>query len=190
MVTKLPYLSSLVIWCALWFSLFCFCLALFSIPNTVLSFGLFMKIMILLVLPKYLVTSGANYAKNLLRAAVLLQYLPRILRFLPLLAGQSSSGFIFESAWANFVINLLIFVLAGHVVGSCWYLFGLQVSRSLNIICTFLWSGFIFVNHFRSCLHSGAVCFLCCHELESCWNQYKLCLFDPTNFSTLRAQVL
>jgi cyclic nucleotide gated channel, plant len=25
------------------------------------------------------------------------------------------------------VINLLMFVLAGHVVGSCWYLFGLQV---------------------------------------------------------------
>lgn len=94
------------------------------------------QIMILMVLPKYLVTSTANYAKNLLRAAVLLQYIPRILRFLPLLAGQSASGFIFESAWANFVINLLIFVLAGHVVGSCWYLFGLQrVNQCLRDAC-------------------------------------------------------
>eukprot|EP00268_Persea_americana_P019348 TRINITY_DN19916_c0_g1_i1.p1 TRINITY_DN19916_c0_g1~~TRINITY_DN19916_c0_g1_i1.p1 ORF type:complete len:782 (+),score=97.16 TRINITY_DN19916_c0_g1_i1:523-2868(+) len=94
------------------------------------------QIMIGLVLPKYLVTSGANYAKNLLRAAVLLQYLPRILRFLPLLAGQSASGFIFESAWAHFIINLLIFVLAGHVVGSCWYLFGLQrVNQCLRDAC-------------------------------------------------------
>jgi cyclic nucleotide gated channel, plant len=87
----------------------------------------FIKVMILLVVPK-VGLSAANYAKNLLRVTVLLQYVPRIIRFVPLLDGQSTNGFIFESAWANFVINLLMFILAGHVVGSCWYLFGLQVS--------------------------------------------------------------
>ncbi|OAY68590.1 putative cyclic nucleotide-gated ion channel 19 [Ananas comosus] len=87
------------------------------------------QVMILVVIPKYVGSSAANYAKNLLRATVLLQYVPRIIRFVPLLGGQSASGFIFESAWANFVINLLMFVLAGHVVGSCWYLFGLQVQN-------------------------------------------------------------
>lgn len=91
--------------------------------------------MILLVIPKYVGLSGANYAKNLLRATVLLQYVPRIIRFVPLLDGQSANGFIFESAWANFVINLLMFVLAGHVVGSCWYLFGLQVSQIFYLGC-------------------------------------------------------
>jgi len=94
------------------------------------------KVMILLVIPKYVGLSGANYAKNLLRATVLLQYVPRIIRFVPLLDGQSANGFIFESAWANFVINLLMFVLAGHVVGSCWYLFGFQVSQVF-----FYWGG-------------------------------------------------
>nr|CAB3447976.1 unnamed protein product [Digitaria exilis] len=89
------------------------------------------QVMILLVIPKYVGLSGANYAKNLLRATVLLQYVPRIIRFVPLLDGQSANGFIFESAWANFVINLLMFVLAGHVVGSCWYLFGLQQISTL-----------------------------------------------------------
>ncbi|KAA8542914.1 hypothetical protein F0562_024051 [Nyssa sinensis] len=84
------------------------------------------QIIILLVLPKSLQLSGANNAKNLLRAAILVQYIPRLYRFLPLLAGQSPTGFIFETGWANFVINLLTFVLSGHVVGSCWYLFGLQ----------------------------------------------------------------
>ncbi|KAJ4959999.1 hypothetical protein NE237_019909 [Protea cynaroides] len=93
------------------------------------------QIMILLVLPKYL--GSANYAKNLLRASVLLQYIPRFFRFLPLASGQSPTGFIFESAWANFVLNLLIFVLAGHVVGSCWYLLGLQrVNQCLRDACT------------------------------------------------------
>ncbi|XP_057952112.1 probable cyclic nucleotide-gated ion channel 20, chloroplastic isoform X2 [Malania oleifera] len=94
------------------------------------------QIMILLVLPKFLGSSGANYAKNLLRTAVLVQYFPRLYRFLPLLAGQSPSGFIFESAWANFFINLLTFVLSSHVVGSCWYLFGLQrVNQCLRDAC-------------------------------------------------------
>ncbi|KAL5748691.1 hypothetical protein ACOSQ2_025988 [Xanthoceras sorbifolium] len=92
------------------------------------------QIMILLVLPQFL--SGANSAKNLLRAAVLVQYIPRLFRFLPLLAGHSPNSFIFESAWANFVINLLTFVLSGHVVGSCWYLLGLQrVNKCLRDAC-------------------------------------------------------
>ncbi|XP_075107925.1 putative cyclic nucleotide-gated ion channel 20, chloroplastic isoform X4 [Nicotiana tabacum] len=100
------------------------------------------QIIILLVLPKSIGSSGANYAKNLLRAAILLQYIPRLYRFLPLLAGQSPSGFIFESAWANFVINLLTFVLSSHVVGSCWYLFGLQQISTLagnQIPSYFVW---------------------------------------------------
>ncbi|KAF5187296.1 Cyclic nucleotide-gated ion channel [Thalictrum thalictroides] len=94
------------------------------------------QIMILFVIPTYFGVSAANYSKNLLRATVLLQYLPRFYRFLPMFAGHSASGFIFETAWANFVMNLLIFVLSGHVVGSCWYLFGLQrVNQCLRDAC-------------------------------------------------------
>ncbi|KAL3512454.1 hypothetical protein ACH5RR_025171 [Cinchona calisaya] len=94
------------------------------------------QIIILLILPGSMASSGANYAKNLLRAAILVQYIPRLYRFLPLLAGQSPSGFVFESAWANFVINLLTFVLSSHVMGSCWYLFGLQrVNQCLRDAC-------------------------------------------------------
>ncbi|CAN8270239.1 unnamed protein product [Cochlearia groenlandica] len=94
------------------------------------------QILILWIIPEHLGTSGANYAKNLLRAAVLFQYIPKLYRLLPFLAGQTPTGFIFESAWANFVINLLTFMLAGHVVGSCWYLFGLQrVNQCLRNAC-------------------------------------------------------
>lgn len=95
------------------------------------------QVIILFVIPRYLGSSAANYAKNLIRAVVLLQYIPRIYRFFPLLAGESTSGFIFESSWVNFIINLLLFVLAGHVVGSCWYLFGLQrVNQCLHEACS------------------------------------------------------
>ncbi|KAG6534137.1 hypothetical protein ZIOFF_008021 [Zingiber officinale] len=86
-----------------------------------------MKVMILAVIPDHVGSWKANDVNNLLFVTLLLQYFPRIIRFVPLLGGKYASGFIFESAWANFVINLLMFVLAGHVVGSCWYLFGLLV---------------------------------------------------------------
>ncbi|KAG5229729.1 cyclic nucleotide-gated ion channel family protein [Salix suchowensis] len=94
------------------------------------------QIIVLVLLPKGLDSSGANYAKNLLRAAILVQYIPRLFRFLPLLIGQSPNGFIFETARANFFINLFTFVLSGHIIGSCWYLLGLQrVNQCLHDAC-------------------------------------------------------
>ncbi|KAJ6881649.1 cyclic nucleotide-gated ion channel 20 [Populus alba x Populus x berolinensis] len=94
------------------------------------------QIIILKVLPEGLGNFGANNAKNLLRAAVLVQYIPRLWRFIPLLIGQSPSGFIFETALANFFINLFTFILSGHIVGSCWYLLGLQrVNQCLRDAC-------------------------------------------------------
>ncbi|KAG7625614.1 Cyclic nucleotide-binding domain [Arabidopsis thaliana x Arabidopsis arenosa] len=84
------------------------------------------QIMILRIIPLHLGTRREESEKQILRATVLFQYIPKLYRLLPLLAGQTSTGFIFESAWANFVINLLTFMLAGHAVGSCWYLSALQ----------------------------------------------------------------
>ena len=80
------------------------------------------------IMPKALgMTYAATFTKNLLRVIILIQYIPRMSRFTPLLAGHSPTGFIFETAQANFFINLFLFLLVAHVVGSCWYLFGLQV---------------------------------------------------------------
>ncbi|KAG8388507.1 hypothetical protein BUALT_Bualt02G0132800 [Buddleja alternifolia] len=94
------------------------------------------QIIILLVLPRSLGIYRSSYAYTLLRVAILVQYVPRLCRFLPMLVGSSPTGFIFKSAWANFVINLLTFVLASHVVGSLWYLFGLQrVNRCFRNAC-------------------------------------------------------
>ncbi|XP_058108469.1 probable cyclic nucleotide-gated ion channel 20, chloroplastic isoform X3 [Magnolia sinica] len=95
------------------------------------------QIMTWAVFPKYLGSSLVNYAENLIPAAVGLQYILKIMRFLPLIAGQSASGFIFKSALINVVINLLIFVVAPHVVGSFWYRLGVQrVSQCLRDVCS------------------------------------------------------
>eukprot|EP00250_Pteridium_aquilinum_P005153 c15291_g1_i1 orf=200-2506(+) len=89
------------------------------------------------IIPQALGTEhAAQFTKNLLRVIVLVQYFPRMIRFFPLLAGNSPTGFIFETAWANFFINLFLFLLVAHVVGSCWYLFGLQrVNQCLRDVC-------------------------------------------------------
>ena len=110
----------------LWTSLLCLC----HVLTAKFFLCCLIKVIILAIIPRsFGLSTTADDAKNYLRVIILLQYVPRIIRFVPLLGGrQSATGFIFESAWANFVINLLMFVLAGHVVGSCWYLFGLQVS--------------------------------------------------------------
>ncbi|KAL0719279.1 hypothetical protein Bca4012_068603 [Brassica carinata] len=84
------------------------------------------QIMILSILPAHIGTSTAGSERNIIRSTFLVQYIPKLYRFLPLLAGQTPTGFIFESAWASFVINLLTFMLAGHAVGSCWYFSGLE----------------------------------------------------------------
>ncbi|KAF8050561.1 hypothetical protein N665_1940s0004 [Sinapis alba] len=84
------------------------------------------QIMILSILPAHLGTSTAGSERNIIRSTFLVQYIPKLYRLLPLLAGQTPTGFIFESAWANFVINLLTFMLAGHAVGSCWYFSGFE----------------------------------------------------------------
>lgn len=94
------------------------------------------QIIILLVLPGSIGASRANYAKNLLQATIVSQFIPRLYRLLPLVYGSSLTGFIFESAWADFAINILMYVLASHVVGSCWYIFGLQrVNECLHKAC-------------------------------------------------------
>ncbi|XP_073261073.1 LOW QUALITY PROTEIN: probable cyclic nucleotide-gated ion channel 20, chloroplastic [Populus alba] len=94
------------------------------------------QIIVLALIPKGLDSFKTNDAKNLLRAAILVQYIPRLFRFIPLLIGQSPNGFIFETASANFFINLFTFVLSGHIIGSCWYLLGLQrVNQCLRDAC-------------------------------------------------------
>ncbi|KAG6423940.1 hypothetical protein SASPL_114348 [Salvia splendens] len=88
-------------------------------------------------------------------STILIQYIPRLWRFLPLVAGPSPTGFIFESAWANFVINLVTFVLASHVVGSCWYLFGLQrVNQCFRDACSY--SNITECTKFIDCGHGNA----------------------------------
>ncbi|KAL6552837.1 hypothetical protein OROHE_008201 [Orobanche hederae] len=94
------------------------------------------QIVILLSLRDSMGGSLANHAAILLPAVFCVHHVPRFCRFLPLVAGSSPTGFIFESSWANFVINLVLIVLVSNLVGSLWYLFGVQrVSQCFRDAC-------------------------------------------------------
>jgi len=101
---------------------------------------LLLQIMVMIVIPKMgnqAATAAGNF-KDTLRVTILLQNIPRITRFYRLVAGRSPTGFVFETAWANFTLNLFLYFLTAHVVGSCWYLFGVQVPVSIRNLLTFL----------------------------------------------------
>ncbi|PIN05896.1 hypothetical protein CDL12_21561 [Handroanthus impetiginosus] len=85
------------------------------------------QIIILLTLPDSIRGSGASNAKYLLRAAILVQCIPRLCRFLPLLAVSFPAGSLFQPSGSHIIIYLLNIVWASHFFGSCWYLFSLQV---------------------------------------------------------------
>ncbi|GKV31311.1 hypothetical protein SLEP1_g40012 [Rubroshorea leprosula] len=66
-------------------------------------------------------------AMGVLKSVVILQYIPRVLRIYPLFKRHKSSpGILSEAAWVNAAFNLLLYILAGHVVGAAWYFFAIE----------------------------------------------------------------
>ncbi|XP_010937008.1 probable cyclic nucleotide-gated ion channel 20, chloroplastic isoform X1 [Elaeis guineensis] len=95
------------------------------------------QIMLLFVIPEAVGPTEAVYARDVLCLTVIIQYIPRMIKFFQLLAGWSTGGFVFESAWTSFVMNMFMYLLSGHVVGTIWYMFGLQrVNDCLHAACS------------------------------------------------------
>ncbi|CAF1704905.1 unnamed protein product [Brassica oleracea] len=134
------------------------------------------QILIVWIIPHVLVIYGANTIKNLLCTAVVVQCIPKLHRLFHLLARKRTTGFIFESAWASFFINLFTFILAGHIVGSCWYLFGLQrVNQCLRETCED---------------HMELKCHGVCKELIDCGLHLKEKLIDCERRNTTVTQAV
>ncbi|KAL3691067.1 hypothetical protein R1sor_004718 [Riccia sorocarpa] len=69
----------------------------------------------------------ADNTKNALRLIVFFQYLPRLFRIFPLTSQMvKTTGIVMETAWAGAAYNLLLYMLASHVVGACWYLLAVE----------------------------------------------------------------
>ncbi|GJP53281.1 hypothetical protein CLOM_g12453 [Closterium sp. NIES-68] len=103
----LNYLHSLALWDLL---------ALLPIPQVV-------TLVLLPISPDVNVSQTWQVAARL---SILLQFVPRMARMYPMLSGQGSHSFLFETAWASFLLNLVAFFMGSNVVGSLWYLLTMQ----------------------------------------------------------------
>ncbi|XP_057984284.1 cyclic nucleotide-gated ion channel 18 isoform X1 [Malania oleifera] len=80
------------------------------------------QIVIWLIIPasKDPKTSGPN---NTLALIVLIQYIPRLFVIFPLNRRiVKTTGVVARTAWAGAAYNLLLYMLASHVLGTSWYL--------------------------------------------------------------------
>ncbi|KAK3012134.1 hypothetical protein RJ639_011758 [Escallonia herrerae] len=65
--------------------------------------------------------------KQALLFIILLQYIPRFVRILPLTSElKRTAGVFAETAWAGAVYYLLLYMLASHIVGAFWYLLSVE----------------------------------------------------------------
>lgn len=84
------------------------------------------QVVVLIIIPK-LKGSPHVDAKTLLKVIVLLQYVPRLIRIIPLyLEVTKSAGIITETAWAGAAFNLLLYMLASHALGAFWYFLSIE----------------------------------------------------------------
>ncbi|KAI9073160.1 hypothetical protein K1719_044866 [Acacia pycnantha] len=85
------------------------------------------QIVIWLVIP----TSAVDHAHITLALFVLIQYIPRLFLIFPLNKRiVKTSGVVAKTPWTGAAYNLLLYMLASHVIGATWYLSA--IARQLN----------------------------------------------------------
>ncbi|KAL9242247.1 hypothetical protein vseg_016267 [Gypsophila vaccaria] len=68
-----------------------------------------------------------DHNNNALALIVLLQYVPRLYLIFPLSSEIiKATGVVTKTAWAGAVYNLLLYMLASHVLGASWYLLSVE----------------------------------------------------------------
>ncbi|KAJ4822282.1 Protein CNGC15c [Turnera subulata] len=84
------------------------------------------QVLIWIVIPNLSGSTMTN-TKNVLRFIIIFQYLPRLFLIFPLSSQiVKATGVVTETAWAGAAYNLMLFMLASHVLGACWYLLSIE----------------------------------------------------------------
>ncbi|XP_028753848.1 probable cyclic nucleotide-gated ion channel 14 isoform X1 [Neltuma alba] len=84
------------------------------------------QIMIWFIMPA-IRSSHADHTNNALVLIVLLQYVPRLYLIFPLSSQIiKATGVVTKTAWAGAAYNLLLYMLASHVLGASWYLLSIE----------------------------------------------------------------
>ncbi|KAJ8758729.1 hypothetical protein K2173_000450 [Erythroxylum novogranatense] len=73
------------------------------------------------------ISPNSDQNNNVLVLIVLFQFFPRLYMIFPLSSKISkATGVLANTAWAGAAYNLLLFLLAGHILGAAWYLFSFE----------------------------------------------------------------
>ncbi|GKV49987.1 hypothetical protein SLEP1_g56705 [Rubroshorea leprosula] len=85
--------------------------------------------LVILLVPSLKDQPVAFVTKESLKYIIICQYVPRIVRIVPLyieVSRTSSINIVPESARAGAALNLLLYMLASHVLGAIWYLLSVE----------------------------------------------------------------
>ncbi|GAB4838191.1 Cyclic nucleotide-gated ion channel 17 [Ancistrocladus abbreviatus] len=75
-------------------------------------------------------SSKTDHTNNALVLIVLIQYIPRLYLIFPLSSQIiKATGLVTKTAWAGAAYNLLLYLLASHVLGAAWYLLSIERYR-------------------------------------------------------------
>ncbi|KAG4384650.1 hypothetical protein GLYMA_13G324600v4 [Glycine max] len=84
------------------------------------------QVLIWIVIPALRGSTMAN-TKNVLRFFIIFQYIPRLVLIFPLSSQiVKATGVVTETAWAGAAYNLMLYMLASHILGACWYLLSIE----------------------------------------------------------------
>ncbi|XP_057751402.1 protein CNGC15b-like [Arachis stenosperma] len=84
------------------------------------------QVLIWIVIPNLGGSTMAN-TKNVLRFIIIFQYIPRLFLIFPLSSQiVKATGVVTETAWAGAAYNLMLYMLASHFFGACWYLLSIE----------------------------------------------------------------
>lgn len=84
------------------------------------------QMLIWIIIPS-LSGSAMTNTKDVLRFIIILQYVPRLYLIFPLTTQiVEATGVVTETAWAGAAYNLMLYMLASHFVGACWYLLSIE----------------------------------------------------------------
>ncbi|KAK1586643.1 hypothetical protein Q3G72_004528 [Acer saccharum] len=84
------------------------------------------QVLIWVIIPNLQGSTMTN-TKNVLRFIIIFQYLPRLFLIFPLSSQiVKTTGVVTETAWAGAAYNLILYILASHVLGACWYLLSIE----------------------------------------------------------------
>ncbi|XP_031117415.1 cyclic nucleotide-gated ion channel 2-like isoform X3 [Ipomoea triloba] len=80
-----------------------------------------------LVVPKLIRDEEMRLIMTILLLFFLFQFLPKVYHSICLMRRmQKVTGYLFGTIWWGFALNLIVYFIASHVAGGCWYVLAIQ----------------------------------------------------------------